>query len=74
MDVLVLDVLMDDGSEVASAEDEHPVQTFTTDGADEAFGESVGTRCPDWSANGPDALGGEDLVESGSELDVAIAD
>jgi len=60
--VVVLDVLVDDGFEVASAEDEHPVQTFTPDGLDEAFGECVGPWSPDRSADGPNALGGEDLA------------
>ena len=58
--VVVLDVVMDEGSEVAFAEDEHPVETFTPDSADEALCEGVGTRCPDRSSDGPDALRAED--------------
>src|ERR1039457_2809411 len=72
--VVVLDVLMDDGFEMSTTEDEHPVQTFTPDSTDEALGEGVRAGRPDRSSDGPDAIGGEDLVESGSELGVAIAD
>ena len=39
--VVVLDVLVDDGLEMSTTEDEHPVQAFTPDGADEAFGEGL---------------------------------
>jgi hypothetical protein len=72
--VVVLDVPMDDGFEVASAEDEHPIQTFTSDSADEALSEGVCTGRLDRSSDRPDAIGPKDLVESGSELGVAIAD
>ncbi len=30
---------------------QHPVETLTTDGADEALGEGVGPWCPDWGAD-----------------------
>ena len=72
--VVVLDVLVDHGSEMATTEDEHPVQTFTPDSADEALSEGVRPGRPDRSPDDPDALGAEDLVESGCELGVAIAD
>jgi hypothetical protein len=74
MAVVVLDVPVDYGFEMSTTEDKHPVQTFTPDRADEAFSEGVCTGRPDRSAYGPDAIGPEDLVESGSELGVAIAD
>ncbi len=69
--VVVLDVPMDDGFEVASAKDEHPVQTFTSDSADGALSEGVCTGRPDRCSDRPDAIGPENLVESGSELGVA---
>jgi hypothetical protein len=72
--VVVLDVLVDDDFEMSTTENEHSVQTFTPDSTDEALSEGVGTRCPDRSADGPNALGTEDLVESSSELGVAISD
>ena len=55
--VVVLDVPMDDGFEVASAEDEHPIQTFTSDSADEALSEGVCTGRLDRSSDRPDAIG-----------------
>jgi hypothetical protein len=70
--VVVLDV--DDDFEMSTTEDEHSVQTFTLDSTDGALSEGVGKRCPDRRADGPNALGTEDLVESSSELGVAISD
>src|SRR5664280_474294 len=72
--VVVLDVPMDDCFEVATTKDEHPVQTFTPDSADEALSEGVCTRRPDRSSDDPDSIGGEDLVEAGRELGIAIPD
>jgi hypothetical protein len=60
--------------EVASAEDQDPVETVGSDGADPAFGEGVRVRrlnrCPDHF----DAVGVEDLVERVAELAVSIVD
>jgi hypothetical protein len=55
--VVVLDVLVDDDFEMSTTEDEHPVQTFTPDGSDEALGECVGPWSPERSADGPNSLG-----------------
>jgi hypothetical protein len=63
----MLDVLSKNGFELASAEDQHPVEALAADRADESLGKGVGT----WRANGcaddPDPLGAEDLVEAGCE-------
>ena len=72
--VVVLDVLVDNGFELSTPEDQHPVQTFTSDGPHEALGEGVGSRCPDRRTEDPNALGAEHLVEAGRELGVAIPD
>jgi hypothetical protein len=72
--VVVLDILVDDSIEMSTAKDQHPVQTFAADSADEAFSEGVGLRRPNRSTDGPNAIGAEDLVEAGGELGVAIAD
>jgi hypothetical protein len=40
--VVVLNVLMDDGFEVASTDDEHAIDALQVDGPDEAFGECIG--------------------------------
>ena len=34
----------------------HPVETLTTDLADEALGEGIGPWSPDWGADDPDVL------------------
>ena len=70
MAVVVVDVLVDDGFEMATTEDEYSIQTFTTDGSYKPFSEGVGSRCPDRRPKDPDALGAEDLIESGRELGV----
>ena len=38
-------------------EDQHPVEAFTTHGADEALGECIGPGSLDWGADDPDAFG-----------------
>ena len=50
------------------------VEEFAADGADEAFGDRVGPRCPHRCLDDPDVDGGEDGVERGGELGVAVAD
>jgi hypothetical protein len=59
---------------MSTTEDEYPIQTLTSDRADEAFSEGIGTRCLDRSPDDPDALRAEDLIEAGGELGVSIAD
>jgi hypothetical protein len=72
--VVVVDVRMDDGFEMSTTGDEHPVQTFTPDCPDEALSQGVGTRSFDWRSNDVDTFCPEDLVEAGGELGVAIRD
>jgi hypothetical protein len=55
MGVVMIDVLHQDGFELTSVEDQHPVETLSTDGADEALGEGVGPR-------GSDRVGAENLI------------
>ena len=62
--VVVLDVLVDDGFEMASADDEHPVEALATYRPHKVLGKRIGTRGPDRSTDGPDAFGTEDLVEA----------
>ena len=59
---------------MSTAEDQHPVETLATDGADEALGEGVGPRSPDRGPDDPDAVGAEDLVEARGELGVSVPD
>jgi hypothetical protein len=56
---------------VAAAEDQQPVQTLGSDGADEPFGVGVGLRRPDRCPDHPDPFALEDLVEGDAELAVA---
>src|ERR1039458_10545467 len=72
--VVVLNVLVDDGFKVTSADDEHAIDAFPANGAHESLGEGVGTRGPDRRTDGPNALGAGDLVEAGRELGVPVAD
>jgi hypothetical protein len=65
---------MDDRLSISTAEDQHPVQTFTPDGANEALGEGIGPCSPDRGVDDSDSFCREDLVEARRELSVAIAD
>jgi len=50
----MLDVLGEDGLKLTPGEDEHPVEAFPADGADEALGEGVRPRSSDRRADDPD--------------------
>ena len=70
--VVVLDVLAEDGFEVASSEDEHAVEALAPDGAHDALADGVCPRRPDRRLDGPDSIRGEDGVEGRRELGVAV--
>jgi hypothetical protein len=72
--VVVADVDAEDGFEVATVEDQQPVETLRTDGSDEALGDGVRSRRPHRRLLGPDALAAENLVEGAAVLAVALAD
>ena len=55
-------------------DEQDAVEEFAADGADEAFGDRVGPRCPHRCFDDPDLDGGEDRVEGGGELGVAVPD
>lgn len=74
MGVVVVDELAEHFFELAAMEDQHPIEAFTTDGADETLGEGIGSRSPHWSVDDPDAFGAKDLVEARGELSVTIPD
>lgn len=61
--VVVPDILMDDGFKMSTTEAQHPVQTFTSDGADEALGKGIGQWCPDRGTDDPDSFSLKDLAE-----------
>ncbi len=74
MAVVVVDELEEHHLELATVDDQHPVQAFSANGADEELSEGVCPRSPDRSLDDPDFLGPEDLVEAGCELGVTISD
>jgi hypothetical protein len=62
----------EDVLEVASGEDEQPVQALRPHGPDPSLADGVGTRRPDGSANHLQALGRKHLIERTAELGVAV--
>ena len=59
---VVGDVVVKDAFEVSTTEDHHPIEAFTTHGADKALGEPVGPGSLDRGADDADTFGLEDLV------------
>ena len=72
--VVVADVGREHSFEVASVDDQDPVEALAAYGADPPFGERVGAGCPYRCADDPDAVGAEHLVEPSCELAVAVVD
>jgi hypothetical protein len=64
MAVVVLDELAEQCLEVMSVDDQHPIEALAPDGANETFGEAIGTWSTDGSPNDWSAFGMEDLVET----------
>jgi hypothetical protein len=54
--VVVVDGFAEHDVELASVEDQHSAEKFTTDRADETFYEGIGPWGTDWRADDPDAL------------------
>jgi hypothetical protein len=59
---------------MAAVEDQQPVETLGSDGADEAFGDRVGLRRSHRCADDLDRFASEDDVEGARELAVANPD
>jgi hypothetical protein len=74
MTVEVLDVGMEDGLEVASPEDEHAIEALTAQSTDKRFRECIRFGSFNRSAEDPQSLSAEDLIEGGYVLGIAIAD
>ena len=72
--VVVLDELVQHQCQVAGSGDQHVVEAFAAQGADDAFGDRVGPRCPDRGADDDDIGADEHRVECGGELAVPVAD
>jgi len=72
--VVVVDVDAEHAFEVAAVEDQHPVETLGTHGADEALRDRVRSRRPHRRLHNPDAFAAEHLVEGPAVLAIAVAD
>jgi hypothetical protein len=72
--VVVGDVGSQDGFEMASPEDEDPVEAFASDGADPAFGVGVGLGGADGGPDRGDVFGAKDVVEGTGEVGVSVSD
>ena len=72
--VVMANVDLEDALEVATGEDEQPVQALGPDGSDPSLTERVGTRCPDGSADHVEPLGCEHVIERTAELGVKVMD
>jgi hypothetical protein len=59
---------------VTAVEDQQPVETLATDGANEALRDRVRLRRPHRSFDDPDAFAAEDFVKGPAVLAVAVAD
>jgi len=59
---------------MAAVEDQEPVETLGSDGADEALGDRFGLRRSHRRAHDLDPFASEDRVKFARELAVAIAD
>jgi hypothetical protein len=74
MVVVVLNVRLQNAFEVASVDDQEPVEALAAKDSDETLGDRVRFRCPRRRADDPDLLALKDLVEGSCELRVAVAD
>jgi hypothetical protein len=70
----LINVDPEDVLEVASGEDEQPVQALLPDGSDPSLADGVGTRRPDGGADHPHVFGRKHLIERTAELAVAVMD
>jgi hypothetical protein len=72
--VVVGGVGSQDGFEVASPEDEDPVEAFASKSADPALGVGIGLGCADRRLDAGDAFGSEGVIEGAGELGVSVSD
>jgi hypothetical protein len=60
--------------QVAWSGDQQVVEAFAAQRADEALGDRVRPRCPDWGVDDADVGAGEHGVDGVGELGIAVAD
>ena len=66
--VVVLDIFVQHRGKVAGSGDQEMVEAFAAQCADEAFGDRVRSRRPNWCADDANVGAGEDHVEVDGEL------
>src|SRR5919106_17962 len=72
--VVVSDIGLEDGLEMATPEDEDAIEALTPERCHEPLREGVRERSLDRGADDPYVLGAEDLIEAGRVLTVPVAD
>jgi hypothetical protein len=72
--VVVGDIALQDGLEMAAPEDEDAIQALAAQRPHEPFRERVRKRCPDRCADDGGSLGDEDLIEGACVFRVAVPD
>jgi hypothetical protein len=72
--VVALLILGQDGEQMRGAENQHPVQQFAAQRADESLAGRVHPRSLNSGAQDRDASGLEDRIERGREVRTAVAD
>ena len=72
--VVVLLILGQDGPQMRGADDQHPVQQFAAQRADESLTGRVHPRSLNSGTQDRDASGLEDRIERGREVRAAVAD
>ena len=70
--VVVPHILVEHSLKLASAPDQHPVQTLLSDRPHPALGERVGVGRLDRCRDDLDIVGGKDVVEGAGELTVTV--
>ena len=70
--VVLVVVVVEDGHDMPLVDDQDAVEEFATRAADEALGDRVGSWCAHRGLNDADIERGEDGVEPGGELGIAI--
>src|SRR3989442_5469621 len=74
MRVVVLEIDWEDALEVASVDDQEPVEALAADRADPSLGERVRVRCSYRCSDRSYAFSAEHLVACGGELAVSVVD
>lgn len=72
MAVVVIDERCEHDLELASVEDQHPVEALSADSPHETLGKCVGPWSSDRRSDGTYPFGPEDLIEVGCEFGISV--